>query len=962
MTEGFDPARSLVLAVGIERYDYGPAMDLPGAAEQANRFAQWAKQCGVPAERVLLACSRLDGSPGPPSNVTSIGATREQLEKAIIGISRSHGDLLMMFWCGHGVLNEHDERALFTSDATSAHKTNLLVEEIRKYLSSSLITGFDRQIMLIDACANFVHDMTLDAGLPRNTLPRSRTRAVHQSTYYAAAHGQIARFDPTLRESVFSAAALQWLEQNSAGVLPPDYDALSRHVNGVFERLRETGLKQTPTSRHVYLYDDGTEQHSTPNIGDARSTTSDPNAMLLEIRKAFTAEAEKLVSPGTWEHEVRAEARKTALTVAWKGKEQQAQLGLKTLLQLRFRPAGRDTVGQLPNIRIGASGKEPLPTDLSGKLDDIAEVYRRTSGWLVILGKPGAGKSILARQLALQLIGTRKPDERRVPVVFDVHSWDPEVALNKWLTESLKRNFNGLRKTNADGKSLATALIEEEYILPILDGFDEIVKGLHKDALRELNHTSTPLVLISRTDAYAAAVQQGVALERAEVIVLDDLTLDDLRSYLPQTTQTEVVNRKWGPVLSRLAEQGDDLGGISALSSPLMVSLARAIYSDGPDDPAELLKDTTRFREPDSVKAHLLNRFVDTAYKRQRSRWKGKDAERWLGYLARRKGNGDFAWWELANSVPRRHRMVAFLVPSAILGATAGGLSLGWPGFIVGGLVVAALGALTGFTECPKPERMEFQLSGRAKHALVQVLPGVIGGLIVGIVGFFLVGQWGWWALVFAGALGNAVGGGLTGWARHRAWKKAKSILKEVGFGLLGGSAGGLAVGLIGEIANAPRGGYWALWPGAGFIVGLAFTPGAGLLAEPGVEKIVTPGALLKFNRSYALLQTIMVGGAYGLVLGVFTGVWNGTVFGCAIGVAFGVGAHAWGRWLIVGRIWLPLIGRLPFHRVWAFLEDAQFRGVLRQEGAVYAFRHALLRETLAERYAKDKQTRFWSD
>ena len=59
-----------------------------------------------------------------------------------------------------------------------------------------------------------------------------------------------------------------------------------------------------------------------------------------------------------------------------------------------------------------------------------------------------------------------------------------------------------------------------------------------------------------------------------------------------------------------------------------------------------------------------------------------------------------------------------------------------------------------------------------------------------------------------------------------------------------------------------------------------------------------------------------------------------------------GVAGSAWARYF-VARTWLALQGRLPW-RLTAFLRDAHDRGVLRQAGAVYEFRHALLRERLA--------------
>jgi hypothetical protein len=70
---------------------------------------------------------------------------------------------------------------------------------------------------------------------------------------------------------------------------------------------------------------------------------------------------------------------------------------------------------------------------------------------------------------------------------------------------------------------------------------------------------------------------------------------------------------------------------------------------------------------------------------------------------------------------------------------------------------------------------------------------------------------------------------------------------------------------------------------------------------------------------------------------------------GPVLPVSFGLLATvmtAWG-WLLVSRLWLCGTGRLPW-RLMAFLDDAHRRGVLRQVGAAYQFRHVRLQERLA--------------
>jgi hypothetical protein len=77
---------------------------------------------------------------------------------------------------------------------------------------------------------------------------------------------------------------------------------------------------------------------------------------------------------------------------------------------------------------------------------------------------------------------------------------------------------------------------------------------------------------------------------------------------------------------------------------------------------------------------------------------------------------------------------------------------------------------------------------------------------------------------------------------------------------------------------------------------------------------------------------------------GVLT-IFYGVMFGLSAGL-LGLLSRAWGRF-VVAHFWLALWGRVPW-RLMRFLEDAHRRGVLRQSGALYEFRHERLRDHLA--------------
>src|SRR5262249_29855498 len=104
------------------------------------------------------------------------------------------------------------------------------------------------------------------------------------------------------------------------------------------------------------------------------------------------------------------------------------------------------------------------------------------------------------------------------------------------------------------------------------------------------------------------------------------------------------------------------------------------------------------------------------------------------------------------------------------------------------------------------------------------------------------------------------------------------------------------------------------------------------LLANPGTVAYGLAGAVVGgqvFPRATSYEQAIPVGIVFGLAVG--------------LGVCL---ARAWGGFAMT-RLWLALRGQLPLHLM-RFLDDAHRRGVLRQVGAVYQFRHARLQDRLA--------------
>jgi hypothetical protein len=201
----------------------------------------------------------------------------------------------------------------------------------------------------------------------------------------------------------------------------------------------------------------------------------------------------------------------------------------------------------------------------------------------------------------------------------------------------------------------------------------------------------------------------------------------------------------------------------------------------------------------------------------------------------------------------------------------------------------------------------------------------------------------------------------------------------QLSFGIVGGLAFGLIVGLVFGLIFGFLGGYlWMFVVAFGLALGLAGALANGLgfrfwvrlrvwlfSAATRLSIMGSPGSVLARDRSTLLVTMLGIVPAVVLGLGpvvvavsghggtskveLAAGLAFGLATGLTLAVLFGLYRTAWG-WFAIARWWLALRRCLPW-RLMRFLADAhEQRGVLRQVGAVYEFRHVELQHHLAGR------------
>jgi NACHT domain len=135
------------------------------------------------------------------------------------------------------------------------------------------------------------------------------------------------------------------------------------------------------------------------------------------------------------------------------------------------------------------------PDELAGQGGEMVEVLARVpTGRLVVLGQPGAGKTMLMVRLMLDLLACRAAGSA-VPFLASIASWNPaEQELRGWLAAQFLVDHPALavRPEGGAEPTQAAALLASGRILPVLDGLDEIPEQVRGRAIGRINDSLRP--------------------------------------------------------------------------------------------------------------------------------------------------------------------------------------------------------------------------------------------------------------------------------------------------------------------------------------------------------------------------------------------------------------------------------------------------------------------------------------
>jgi uncharacterized protein with WD repeat len=308
-------------------------------------------------------------------------------------------------------------------------------------------------------------------------------------------------------------------------------------------------------------------------------------------------------------------------------------------------------------LRQSGASERPLPAGTS-----VTQVYDDASGELLILGEPGSGKTTLLLELARNLLDRAEQDDALpIPVVFNLSSWAVKrQSITAWLVEELSAKYQVPRK-------LGQAWINDEQILPLLDGLDEVAPSHRTACIDALNtyhgeHGLLAIVICSRSTEYLSQTRR---LQLRSAVVVQPLTADQIDDYLSSAGE-------------KLAAVGTALREDAVLrelaTTPLMLSVLALAYSERPVEDLRMNGSLEEHRR--KVFATYVNRMLQRRV--SKSSYNPEQTKHWLAWLAQQLAQHNQTEFYLERMqpdwLPKNNSQQFF---RAVVGGLIGALAIG---------------------------------------------------------------------------------------------------------------------------------------------------------------------------------------------------------------------------------------------------------------------------------------------
>ena len=235
---------------------------------------------------------------------------------------------------------------------------------------------------------------------------------------------------------------------------------------------------------------------------------------------------------------------------------------------------------------------------IADNAESILQLFEAYNGKLLILGEAGVGKSTLLLTLARDLLQQASEDQEfPIPVVFNLSSWQGKISFFDWIQHELNEKYQV-------PQAVAKRWLQNDALLLLLDGLDEVAEGHRQGCLEAINawrseHAFVDVVVSSRIVDYESLPDK---LHLNGAVVIQPLSDRQVTDYLE-----EVGDQTTG--LQNLLSQNPEMRELS--HSPLMLGVMMTAYQD------ITVEELPNFTSLDDQRDYLFDLYVERAWQRR---------------------------------------------------------------------------------------------------------------------------------------------------------------------------------------------------------------------------------------------------------------------------------------------------------------------------------------------------------
>lgn len=329
---------------------------------------------------------------------------------------------------------------------------------------------------------------------------------------------------------------------------------------------------------------------------------------------------------------------------------------------------------------------------------------------LLILGEPGAGKTVTLLKLAESLIARTENDlSQPLPVVINLSSWAQQrKSIPNWLVQELSEKYHV-------PKLLGKAWVGQEQLILLLDGLDEVDAKYRNDCIKALNqfvqdHGLTELVVCSRIQDYEHLSDR---LKLRSAIYIQPLTSHQIDQFLELAGDSLST-------LKTVLQNNADLRAFA--SSPLILSIMSLTYQGCS---AEVLIQAKTLEEQQK---QLFDTYIDRMFTRRgttRQYFREKTLH-WLNWLAQRMVQSSQTIFLIEQLQPswlssRKQTVLHWFLNALFFG-------------IISSIVVALISLIHILTVGIIGKLITISAFHESIETLIQMFYGLVFGLVFGLI------------------------------------------------------------------------------------------------------------------------------------------------------------------------------------------------------------------------------------